>query len=278
MKTKAMKKKLLFLLSCLVLLFCLAACSLPDNTEALTKWYNSKDRTQIEKQINSLYKAQGLELSITVEEPDTIVYNFQYDASSYSFDESERDVLAALLKQSMPSVGSALKSDIAQYQDIYKLPVKVLRVAYLDPEGNIIYSMDIDENYEPSDDDLAEQCSTLEEWLGSAGKESFVSTLNSSLEQSGVTIDFGADGDTLVMIYRFVDQLDLSDYTQEDLDILQESFIEILVSSFGSNTETMSDYWETLLGFKIDSMKFQIKNADGSLIFDIPMSALQDAR
>lgn len=292
MKTNAIKKKLLFLLSCLVLLFCLTACSRKDtealtkwynsvllpkiqrpitNTETLTKWYNSEDRTQIEQQINSLYKSEGLEFFITVEEPDTIVYNFQYDALSYFFDENSRDVLAAYLEQSMASAGPSLKSDIAQYQDIYELPVKVLRVAYLAPDGNIIYSLDIDENYEPSDDALTEQHNSLEEWVDSASKDSFVATINSSLEQVGQTIDFEADGDSLILIYQFTQQRDVSGYTQEE-------FEDIFSSSLSGSVASIQDNLEILLGFKISSMRIQIKNADNTLICDIPVSDLQDAR
>lgn len=274
MKTNAMKKKLIFLLSCLVLLFSLAACGTKDDTEALTKWYNGKDRTQIERQYNNLYKDQGINVFITVEEPDTIVYNFQYDKSTYANIAGERDVLISLLKQASNTLGTALKSDIAQFQDIYKLPVKVLRVAYLDPDGDVIYSMEVDENYEPSDD-ASGQYSSLEEWLGSADKETFVSTLNSSLAESGVTIDFGADGDTLLLIYRFVQQLDLSGYTQEDLDTLKDYFIVSMASSSGSDIESMSDYLEAVLGFKIKNMRIQIQNADNALICDIPASDLK---
>lgn len=269
-----MKKKLIFLLSCLVLLFSLAACSSKDDPEALTKWYNSKDRTQLERQFNNLYEVQGMNVFITVEEPDTIVYNFQYDESTYANVASERDVLVTLLKQSSNALGSSLKSDIAQYQDIYKLPVKVLRVAYLDPDGDVLYSMEVDESFEPSDDAL-KQYRTLEEWLDSEDKESFISTLNSSLEGSGVTMDFGADGDTLLLIYRFVEQLDLSGYTQEDLDAVKDYFIETIVSSSGSDVAMMSEYLEALLGFKIKNMRIQIQNADSSLICDIPASDLK---
>lgn len=274
MKTSVMKKKPIFLLSCLVLLFCLAACSQSDNTEALTKWYNGKARTQIEQQINDAYKAQGLTFFITVEEPDTIVYNYQYNRATYSYAADERDILVSLLKQSSNALGTALKSDIAQYKDIYKLPVKILRVAYLDPDGDVIFTMDVDENFEPSDD-ASGQYSTLKEWLGSEDKETFISTLNASLEGSGVIMDFGADGDTLLLIYRFVEQLDLSDYTEEELDTLKDYFIDTIASSSGSDVTTMSDYLEAVLGFKIKDMRIQIQNADSALICDIPASDLK---
>lgn len=271
MKPNNMKQKLIFLLSGLVLLFSLAACSQKDNTEALTKWYNSKERTQLEQQINDIYGTQGMKLSITVEEPDTIVYNYQYDASNYHFDENNRNALAAILEQSMASAGPALKSDLKQYQNVYYLPVKVLRVSYLDPDGNAIYSMDIDENYEPSDDALVEQYGSLEEWIGSAGKDSFVAAINSSLEQVGQTVDFEADGDTLIMIYQFTQQRDVSGYTQEELE-------ETFTTSLSGSVASLQDNLETMLGFKINSMRIQIKNADGTLICDIPMSAIQDAQ
>lgn len=271
MKTNAMKKKLIFLLSCLVLLFCLTACGQKDNTEALTKWYNGKDRTQIEQQINNIYEAQGLKFSITVEEPDTIVYNYQYTSSNSSINASDREALASLLGSLMDSASASVKSDIAQYQEIYKLPVKVIRMVYLDPDGDILFSKDIDENYEPSDDALAEHYSSLEEWVGSAGKDSFVSAINPSLEQVGLTIDFEADGDTLILIYRFTEQQVIPDYSQEELEA---SF----ASSLGASAESMQDNLQTMLGFKIGSMRIQIKNADGTLICDIPMSAILDAR
>lgn len=272
MKTNAMKKKLIFLLSCLVLLFSLAACSSKDNTEALTKWYDSKTRPQIEKQINDIYGAQGLKFFITVEEPDTIVYNYQYtDSDSFQFDAVGEESISSFLKYFMDSAVPSVKSDIAQYQKTYKLPVKVIRMVYLNPNGDVIFSMDIDENYEPSDDALTEQYGSLKEWINSASKESFVSAINPSLEQVGLSVDFEADGDTLILIYRFTEQQDLPDYTEEEL---KDSF----ASSLSGSVASMQENLETMLGFKISDMRIQIKNADNTLICDIPMSDIQDAR
>lgn len=264
MKTNVMKRKLVFLLSGLVLLFCLAACSQEDNTEALTKWYNSKDRTQIERQINTLYQAQGLRFSLTVEEPDTIVYNYQYTDAN-SLDATTQESISSMLKVFMDSAAPAVKSDIEQYQKTYHLPVKNIRMVYLDSNGNELFSMDIDENYEPSDTALAKQYKDLQEWLNSDGKDSFVSAINPSLEPSGITMDFDADGDTLILIYRFVEQQDLSDYTQEDLDALSDNFAK----SIGSDAASMMQGLEAMLGFKIKDMRIQIRNADNTLICDV---------
>lgn len=274
MKTNAMKKKLIFLLSGLVLLFSLAACSPKDNTEALTKWYNGKDRTQIERQINNLYEAQGLKFSITVEEPDTIVYNYQYTNYNSLVDANAQENISSVLKVLLDSAAPTIKSDIAQYRNVYHLPVKNIRMVYLDTDGNELLSMDIDENYEPSDEALAKQYRTLDEWLDSESKDIFVSALNSSLEQTGITVDFESDGDTLILIYRFVEQLDLSGYTQADLDVFKDYFIESMASS-GSSAGTMLDGLEASLGFKIKSMRIQIRNADDALICDITMSEMQ---
>lgn len=265
MKTNAMKRKLVFLLSGLVLLFCLAACSREDNTDALTKWYNSKDRTQIERQINNLYQAQGLKFSLTVEEPDTIVYNYQYTDADSPLDAATQESISYMLKVFMDSAAPAVKSDIEQYQKTYHLPVKNIRMVYLDSDGNELFSMDIDENYEPSDTALAKQYKNLKEWLDSDGKDSFVSAINPSLEPSGITMDFDADGDTLILIYRFVEQQDLSDYTQEDLEALSDNFAE----SIGSDAASMMQGLEAMLGFKIKDMRIQIRNADNTLICDV---------
>lgn len=265
MKTNVMKRNLIFLLSGLVLLFCLAACSQADNTEALTKWYNSKERTQIERQINNLYESQGLRFSLTVEEPDTIVYNYQYTNADSPLDATTQESISSMLKVLMDSAAPAVKSDIEQYQKTYHLPVKNIRMIYLDLDGNELFSMDIDENYEPSDAALAKQYKNLKEWLDSDGKDNFVSAINPSLEPSGVTMDFDADGDTLILIYRFVEQQDLSDYTQEDLETLSDYFAE----SIGSDAASMSQGLEAVLGFKIKDMRIQIRNADNTLICDI---------
>lgn len=273
MKTNAMKRKLIFLLSGLVLLLCLAACSQKDNTDALTKWYNSKDRTQIERQINNLYQAQGLKFSLTVEEPDTIVYNYQYTNANSALDATTQESISSMLKVFMDSAAPAVKSDIEQYQKTYHLPVKNIRMIYLDSDGNELFSMDIDENYEPSDAALAKQYKNLAEWLDN-GKDSFVSAINPSLEPSGISMDFDADGETLILIYRFIEMLDLSDYTQEDLEYISDYFIQSMDSS-GSDVATMIDGLEVVLGFKIKDMRIQIRNADDSLICDVPTSDLR---
>lgn len=290
MKQTNRKKKLTFLLSCLVLLLCLAACSpedgnrtseddpatLEDETPALTKWYDGKFRTQLEQQINSAYEDQGLKFFFTVEEPDVIVYNYQY-ASDLSFDPEEYEGMASLLKTFLDSTAPTVKSDIAQYRDVYHLPVKVIRMVYLDPDGNTIVSLDVDESYEPSDNALTGQYDSLEDWVSSGGKDGFASAINSSFEQMGLTlaVDFEADGDTLILIYRFTEQQDIPDFTREEL---QTYFAQNMAPSLGESAASMLDGLETMLGFRISDIRIQARNADGTLLGEVSLNEMQGGR
>lgn len=290
MKQNTRKKKLTFLLSCLVLLLSLAACSpedgnqtsegdpatLYDETPALTKWYDGKFRTQLEQQINKAYEEQGLKFFFTVEEPDVIVYNYQY-ASDPSFDPEKYEGMAYLMKTFLDSAAPTVKSDIAQYRDVYHLPVRVIRMVYLDPDGNTIVSMDVDESYEPSDNALAGgQYDSLEDWVNSGGKDGFASAINASFEQMGLTlaVDFEADGDTLILIYRFTEQQDVPDFAREEM---QNYFDENIAPSLES-AASMLDGLEAMLGFQISDMRIQARNADGTLLGEVSLNEMQGDR
>lgn len=265
MKHNSMKKKLTSLFFCLVLVLSLAACGSKDDGSKLTKWYDSKDRTQLEDQINAIYGSQGLKFFVTVEEPDTIVYNYQYEADP-SLSAADYKSMAAILEPFLDSAGAEMKSDIKQFQNLYKLPVKTIRMAYLDPDGNMIVSKDIDENFESSGNS---GYSSLDDWL-LKGKDEFVASINPSLESSGLTVDFGADGDILVLIYQFTQQVDLpDDYSAEEL---QEYFVDNMAASLGESAASMQDGLEVLLGFDIPDIRIQAKNADGTLLGEVLLS------
>lgn len=262
-----MKRKLSALLSNLVLILSLTACSLGVNTTTLTKWYNSKDRINIEQQINDLNKAQGLKFFITVEEPDIIVYNFQY--MSLSFDSYERESMASLVESYVKATAPSCRSSIKQYRDTYHLPVNTIRMAYLDSDGNTLYSIDLDENYEPSVNLFTGRYNSLEDWLGSEDKESFVSVLNSSMEQIGLAIDFDTDGEMLILICRFTEQLDFSGFDPEEINAY---FAEDLPSYL--DKEMLLESLNQGYGINIDNMRIQFKNADGALLCDFLLSEL----
>ncbi len=115
-----------------------------EETTALTDWYNSENRTVLETTINDMFASQGLSFFVTIEEPGTIIYNYQYTEQMEITSEATEQ-----LDASLDSGANAIIADIAAYKTTYNLPLEVIRMTYLNADGTEFFSKDFAEDYAP---------------------------------------------------------------------------------------------------------------------------------
>lgn len=242
--------------------------SAEDNSSALSDWYNGKDRKALEETINKMFESSGITCSISVEEPDTIIYTYQYTTETLS-NESNKDAIADALRSSLDSQYQTFVDEIKNYNDTYDLSVKTLRVTYLDSDGASLYTVDFTEDYVPSADNAStgsasQEYATLEDWMNSEEQDAIVSAVNSSLESSGLAIDFYAEGNVMVMDYTYTEQQDLSGLSQEDIASV---FDEQVAPTFSGMVSSLFESFETDYGLVLDDIKLIFRNADGTELY-----------
>lgn len=243
-----------------------------EETSALAEWYNGSGRTELEDTINDMFNSSGLSFFVTIEEPGTIIYNYQYTEQQDLSGITQEDIDAAYTA-SLDAGVSAVISDISTYQTTYGIPVTTIRMNYLNADGSQIYSMDITEDYVPASgddasDDVSFQLSTetydsLQAWLDSPEAISNIETINEVLSSSGMTINLTADGNTLVYEYHISDELGLQNLTEEQL----ASSLEPVVEGQRSTIASLLDNIESSYGLVLDGVRFAFYAEDGTLFY-----------
>lgn len=296
-----MKKKILAMALSLTLAFSLAACGSPqvsgpvdrvstilsddktsvedsteeessaDSSSALSDWYNGNDRKTLEETINKMFESSGIKCSISVEEPDTILYTYQYTTEI-----ENKDAIADALRSNLDGQYQTFVNDIKNYNDTYNLSVSTLRVTYLDSDGTTLYTVDFTEDYVPSADNAStgsasQEYATLEDWMNSEEQETVVSAVNSSLESYGLAIDFYAEGNVMVIEYTYTEQQDMDGLSQEDIASM---FDEQIAPTFSGMVSSMFDSFEADYGLVLDDIKLIFCNADGTEIYSKYFSEL----
>ena len=237
-------------------------------TSALADWYNSEDRTALEETINNMFNSSGLTFFVTIEEPGTIIYNYQYTEQQDLSGATQEDIDAAYAA-TLDAGASAVISDIGTYQTTYGIPLTTIRMSYLNADGSLIYSMDITEDYVPaSDGDASDDLSagtydSLQAWLDSAEAATTIETINEMLASSGITVDLTADGNTLVYEYYFSDDLGLDSLTEEQLASTLDPIVEEQSSTFASLLDSM----ESSYGLVLDGVRFSFFTEDGTPLY-----------
>ncbi|MGN0400831.1 MAG: DUF4854 domain-containing protein [Acetatifactor sp.] len=242
---------------------------------ALENWYNSDARCQLEDQINSVFESQGLTFYVDYEGDDTIIYTYVY-TEMQDFGGASQEAINEYFTTSINSTASTLKNDITNYQNIYNLPVTTLRMTYLNADGSIVYTIDIDENYDPTAVETSGTASSsyasLDDWINSPEKDATAKAVNSTLESMGLSADFGADGDILEMIYRFLDYQDYSTFTEEQIyTAFDENVAPVLISS----GESMSSAFYEQYHIAISDIRLLIYNSDGTLVYERLLSEME---
>ncbi len=240
-----------------------------ENSTALTDWYNSDDRTTLEDGINAMFTNLNMTFSISVEEPDTVVYTYQYTQTMSN--ESNRQELHDYFDTTLNESYKDFISDIQTYKNEYGLPVTTLRVTYLDLDGTSLYSVDFTEDYVPSDDGASstgtsssQTFASLEDWMNSDEQKALINAINQQFESVGVTIDFYAEGNVMVMDFTSTEQMDLEGISQEDMASMFESQVASVFSGMGSS---LFDSFESDYGLVLDDIKMVFRNSDGTELF-----------
>lgn len=243
-----------------------------EEISALAEWYNGSGRTELEDTINDMFNSSGLSFFVTIEEPGTIIYNYQYTEQQDLSGITQEDIDAAYTA-SLDAGVSAVISDISTYQTTYGIPLTTIRMNYLNADGSQIYSMDITEDYVPASgddasDDVSFQLSTetydsLQAWLDSPEAISNIETINEVLSSSGMTINLTADGNTLVYEYHISDELGLQNLTEEQL----ASSLDPVVEGQRSTIASLLDNIESSYGLVLDGVRFAFYAEDGALLY-----------
>ena len=294
-----MKKKIFAMVLSMTLAFSLAACGSPEvsgpadrepvtsagnttsdessaegsstneSSSALADWYNSDDRKNLEDTINQMYASSGMTFSISIEEPGTIIYNYQYTETMN--DGTNAEELYNYLRNSLDAQYQTFVDEIQNFKDAYGMPLTTLRLSYLDADGTDPCTMDFTEDYVPSTDGTSssgvsssQEYASLEDWISSDEQKLVVSTVNSQLEPLGLSIDIYAEGNVMVMDYTYTEQQDLEGLSQEDIASM---FDEQVVPTFSSMVSSMFDSFENSYGLVLDDIKLLFHNADGTELY-----------
>ena len=294
-----MKKKIFAMVLSMTLAFSLAACGSPEvsgpadrepvtsagnttsdessaegsstneSSSALADWYNSDDRKNLEDTINQMYASSGMTFSISIEEPGTIIYNYQYTETMN--DGTNAEELYNYLRNSLDAQYQTFVDEIQNFKDAYGMPLTTLRLSYLDADGTDLCTMDFTEDYVPSTDGTSssgvsssQEYASLEDWISSDEQKLVVSTVNSQLEPLGLSIDIYAEGNVMVMDYTYTEQQDLEGLSQEDIASM---FDEQVVPTFSSMVSSMFDSFENSYGLVLDDIKLLFNNADGTELY-----------
>lgn len=248
-----------------------------ENGSALADWYNGADRTALEDQINGMFAGSGMNFFLEIEEPGTIIYNYQY-TEPLDMEGITSEALTEYFSTSLDAQYTTFIQEIQNFKNAYDMPLTTIRINYLDVDGSTLYTQDFTEDYVPASadgddgasdpsvagEDVAQPYDSLEAWMESDDKNTIVTLVNSELESSGLTADFRAEGNVLVMEYTYTEALDLSGYTQDEIDAI---FDEQVAPTFLSTGEQMFDSFEGEYGLVLDDVKVVFLNADGSQIY-----------
>lgn len=164
-------------------------------------------------------------------------------------------------------------SNIQEYRDAYDIPLNTLRLTYLDTDGTDLCTVDFTEDYVPSAENVSspQEYTSLEDWMNSDEQKLVVSAVNSQLEPSGISINFYAEGNVMVMDYTYTEQQDLEGLSQEDITSV---FDEQVAPTFSGMVASLFDSFESDYGLVLDDIKLIFRNADGTELYSKYFSEL----
>ncbi len=241
-----------------------------DPDSPLADWYNGGDRTVLEDTINNLFNDSGLSFFVTIEEPDIIIYNYQYteqlDFSAYS-----QENVQAGIEKNLKSSAETLINDIKTYRTAYGIPLSTIRMNYLNADGTLIYSLDITEDFDTSKlSDTEGAYANLQEWIDSEEAATTVETVNQTIASTGLTFDLAADGNVLIYQY-YLPNDQFADLTEEQLN----TFFDSMVDSNSSTVGSVVDMFANEYGITVDAMRFTFSYEDGTELYRKDVDAVQ---
>lgn len=111
--------------------------------------------------------------------------------------------------------------------------------------------------------DGTEKYASLEDWIDSEEKEQIVTQANDQLNSIGVSVDFFAEDNILVMAYTFTKQKKMN-VPQSEID---ESFAQKVTPVFADSAASLYESFESEYGLALDDIKVVVYNADGKELY-----------
>lgn len=109
-----------------------------------------------------------------------------------------------------------------------------------------------------------ESVMTLEEWVKTPEKEETVNSANEQLAASGIKVDFNAIGNTFIYKYKFIDLMDFSGATKEEIyNNFDTNVSPVLLKS----AQTIVSSFKEQYNIVIDTVRLEIYNADDTELF-----------
>lgn len=239
-----------------------------DSSSALADWYNGNDRKALEDSLNQMFSSSGMNFSLSIEEPGTIIYTYQY--TEQQSDGSNNEALNNYFRTSLDEQYQTFVTEIQNFKKAYGMPLTTIRITYLDADGTDLCTMDFTEDYVPSTDNTSssgtssQEYASLEDWMNSDEKALVVSQVNTQLASQGLSIEFSSEGNVMVVDYSYTEQQDLEGTSQEDIAAL---FDQMAAASFSSSFSSFFDIFESEYGLVLDDIKLVFRNADGTELY-----------
>ena len=241
-----------------------------DAFSSVTEFYNSDVRViledllnQVFDELNKLVEADMFSsFSISVEEPNILIYNFQYGEIL------DTAAITANLESNLEMVISSAKNDIITYPS-YGIPVKVIRLNYLNADGELIYTLDVTENLDlsglpdsPGSGSLNDS-GNLQEWLDSDEAAETLETINNLIASTGFTLAFAMEGNTLIYQYYLPAGLSFDDFTEEE----KEATFDAMVDANADSIQTLFTMFEAERGLTLDAVRIVVCSAAGTELY-----------
>lgn len=240
-----------------------------DTFSTMTEFYNSDVRVMAEDLVNQfvqeLNELIGFEVfrtcSISVEEPDTIIYTYQYGEIL------DNAAIAANLESNLEMLILSTQNDITVYRSC-GIPAALIRLNYLAADGSLVYSLDVTEDLDPSQptgsSGLPENPGeSLQEWMDSAEAAETVEAINHLLASTGITVSFAMDGNTLIYQYYLPAGRSFSDFTEEE----RSTAFDAMVDANTDSVHTMFTLFAEEHGLQLDAVRFVFYSADGTELY-----------
>lgn len=243
---------------------------LDDSLSSVSDWYDSENCKFTTKMLQAAY-GDVLDFYFEVEEPGVIIYNYQYK-EPVDIDDA---VLQAYFDTQLDKESETFVDSIKGFRDTNKVYVTAVRINYFNQDGTLLYTKDFTDDYVPGQtatQPLLPKYDSLEAWLASPEKELIVETINRQYDGT-ITTDFLADGNTLIMNYTYVDQLDCSDLSEEDLKALYEA---MMTPEFLDSISSIYQSFEDSYDLTLDDIQIIYRNADGTILYSFFQSDLAD--
>ena len=242
---------------------------------SLTDFYNSQYRPLLEDTLNEIFHELGLHIFITIEEPGTFIYNYQYTSPLSSIGFSHEDAATAIASNLQEAGYDVQAENIIKEFQSCGISLQVVRMNYLDADGSLVYSADFTENGDstglPDNSGLPDSSGTasgiytdLQAWMDSSEDVALtVQSVNQSLASTGITFDLAVDGSILVYKYYLPAGFFADGLAEEDMTAAFDSMVDAGSASVDAILAMFMDKY----GLTVDAVRFAYYSKDGTELY-----------